>query len=216
MFMVGKDGFVPYSTAKEHLGISIQTLRKWADQGHVPSIRTPGGKRLYGIQKLINKDQESTKQSICYCRVSSQGQKDDLKRQIEFMSKKFPGHRIVSDIGSGINFKRKGFLSILNLASQGMVDQVVVAYRDRLCRFAFELVEWILQRHGVKLLVLNQKVESSEQSELAEDLLSIINVFNCRVNGKRKYGRGKTEGSKEQEDRETDSESKQEIQTQGK
>mmetsp|Transcript_9767 Transcript_9767/g.29585 ORF Transcript_9767/g.29585 Transcript_9767/m.29585 type:complete len:144 (+) Transcript_9767:2038-2469(+) len=105
------------------------------------------------------------------------------------MQERFPGHRIVTDIGSGINFKRKGLRTVLALASKGSIDEVVVAYRDKLCRFAFELVEWILQTHGVKLLVLNDSLESSssDQSELAEDLLAIINVFNCRVNGRRKY-----------------------------
>lgn len=201
----GKDGsggpFIPYHTAKEQLGISVQTLRKWADEGLIPSIRTPGGQRLYGVQQYLGTTKEGknteTKQKFCYCRVSSQGQKDDLQRQIEYMSDKFPNHKIISDIGSGINFRRKGLRSIIQMASQGMVEQVVVAYRDRLCRFAFELIEWIFQIHGVELLVLNQEVDSSGNTELAEDLLAIVNVFNCRVNGKRKYK--KHQGSKTEE-----------------
>ena len=197
---------MPYRRAKDTLGISAQTLRKWADNGLIPSIRTPGGVRLYNISGFLDKKSSANSaKSICYCRVSSKGHTNDLERQVKFMSEQFPEHTIISDIGSGINFKRKGFLSILNMASQGMVKQVVVAYRDRLCRFAFELVEWMLQRYGVELVVLNQNVESSGQSELAEDLLSIINVFNCRVNGKRKYAREKRENEKEQEDRKTGS-----------
>lgn len=167
------------------------TLRKWADQGLFPSIKTPNGTRLYNVAKFINGQnpikENNDKESICYCRVSSQGQKDDLQRQIQYMQEKFPNHKIVSDIGSGINFKRKGLRSIIELATKGGVKQVVVAYRDRLCRFAFELVEWFFQIHKVELLVLNQEVDSSEEKEMAEDLLAIINVFNCRVNGKRKY-----------------------------
>lgn len=111
----------------------------------------------------------------------------DLNRQIEYMRERFPNHRVIHDVGSGINFKRRGLRAILEMACKGTVSQVVVAYRDRLCRFAFELVEWVLRTHGVELLVLNESVESSGQAELAEDLLAIINVFNCRVNGKRKY-----------------------------
>ena len=114
------------------------------------------------------------------------------------MQEKYPNHKLISDIGSGINFKRKGLRTILELSSKGMVSEVVVAYRDRLCRFAFELVEWFLQLHGVKLLVLHENLDSSGQSELAEDLLAIINVFNCRVNGKRKYTK-KTETKEEKE-----------------
>jgi len=199
--MTGCDNeFKTTKEAKKALGVTEDTLRRWADKGLFPSVRTPGGHRLYNITQYLEArkngfqtEEKSTeqKQSICYCRVSSIGQRDDLERQISYMRSKFPNHNIVSDIGSGINFKRKGLRSILELASKGVVSEVVVAYRDRLCRFAFELVEWILQLHGVKLLVLHENLESSEQSELAEDLLSIINVFNCRVNGKRKYKKTK-------------------------
>jgi excisionase family DNA binding protein len=187
--------------AKEALGVKEDTLRRWADSGLFPSIRTPGGQRLYNVQQYIehrknNFEEEKTsnieKQKICYCRVSSNNQKDDLERQISYMSEKYPQHRIISDIGSGINFKRKGFRTMLELSCKGHIEEIVVAYRDRMCRFAFELVEWILQTNGVKLVVLHKNLESSGQSELAEDLLSIINVFNCRVNGKRKYKKEKS------------------------
>lgn len=193
-------GYKTTKEAKEALGVKEDALRRWADAGLFPSIRTPGGQRLYNIQQYIEHKKnnfqseqriETEKQRICYCRVSSNNQKDDLQRQVEYMSEKFPTHKIISDIGSGINFKRKGFRTMLELACKGFVEEIVVAYRDRMCRFAFELVEWILQTNGVKLVVLHQNLESSGQSELAEDLLSIINVFNCRVNGKRKYKKDK-------------------------
>lgn len=210
-----KRGFSTTKEARKQLQVSEASLRRWADQGLIPSIRTPGGQRLYDVEQFISDrgnqatnseiTQELPCQKICYCRVSSHGQKDDLQRQIEYMSQQFPDHTIISDIGSGINFKRKGLRSILQLASKGMVEQVVVAYRDRLCRFAFELVEWFLQIHGVELVVLHQNMESSGQSELAEDLLAIINVFNCRINGKRKYTRHKEPIPEEQEESKADS-----------
>jgi putative resolvase len=205
------DQYVTTSKAKKALGVTEDTLRRWSDKGLFPSIKTPGGQRLYNISKYIsaqNKDEpKSEKEAICYCRVSSQGQKDDLKRQIEYIQEKFPNHKIVSDIGSGINFKRKGLRSIIELATKGGVSEVVVAYRDRLCRFAFELVEWFFQIHQVKLLVLNKEMDSSKETELAEDLLSIINVFNCRVNGRRKYKKTKGEDKQDSEELKTSSES---------
>ena len=185
--------YITTRKARELFGVSEDTLRRWANQGDIQHIRTPGGKRLYAATKYINNqkeedyDNQKEKERICYCRVSSASQKEDLLRQEKYMQEKFPRHRIISDIGSGINFKRKGLRSILEMSIKGNVEEVVVAYRDRLCRFAYELIEWLLHQNGVKLLVLNEKVESSENSELADDLLSIINVFNCRVNGKRKY-----------------------------
>jgi predicted site-specific integrase-resolvase len=121
------------------------------------------------------------------------------------MQENYPGHKIITDIGSGINFKRKGLRSIIQMACKGLISEVVVAYRDRLCRFAFELVEWILQINGVKLLVLNSTLDSTGTNELAEDVLAIINVFNCRINGKRKYKnsskeqKGKNNGQSSQE-----------------
>jgi predicted site-specific integrase-resolvase len=118
------------------------------------------------------------------------------------MQQQFPDHCIITDVASGINFKRKGLRSILELAAKGMVSEVVVAYRDRLCRFAFDLLEWILCLHGVKLLVLNKSLESNclsggQSAELAEDLLAIINVFNCRVNGQRKYKKSHPKGAQD-------------------
>jgi len=193
------ESFITSKKAKQSLGVCESTLRRWADNGTLSSIRTPGGQRLYSIKHLLNTNKHpsantvnesgvpGTNKRVCYCRVSSRNQRDDLERQVTSMREQFPGHQIIQDIGSGINFKRTGLRSILEMASKGLIREVVVAYRDRLCRFAFELVEWVLLTNGVKLVVLNQGVESSENSELAEDLLSIINVFNCRVNGRRKY-----------------------------
>lgn len=208
--MVGVDaGSVPtrpeYVTtrqAKSILQVSEATLRSWADNGLCPSIRSPGGKRMYNVFAFIRDRTTSAdsgrpaelRKHFCYCRVSSSNQKDDLSRQVLYMQSRFPEHTVITDIGSGINFKRKGLRQLLELASKGLVGQVVVAYRDRLCRFAFELVEWVLRLHGVELLVLNETLDagsesggSTSTSELAEDLLAIINVFNCRVNGRRKY-----------------------------
>lgn len=187
--------YVTTKNARRILGVSEESLRSWADKGLINCIRTPGGQRLYAINSFIQShtstidEQHTELKRICYCRVSSQGQKDDLERQVKHMRDQFPTHSIITDIGSGINFKRKGLRTILELAMSGAISEVVVAYRDRLCRFAFELVEWILQFHKVKLVVLNQTLdaETSDRSELAEDLLAIINVFNCRINGKRKY-----------------------------
>jgi putative resolvase len=199
--------------AKEKLQVSEQTLRRWGDQGFIKCIRTPGKQRLYDVDSYILNKQDIVHetieevQKICYCRVSSRGQKDDLERQVSYMQQQFPDHKVITDIGSGINFRRKGLRAILELASQGLISEVVVAYRDRLCRFAFELVEWILHLHGVKLVVLHQNMDASEQSELADDLLSIIQVFNCRLQGRRKYSHRKNTEKNSQESSQYDEES---------
>lgn len=211
--------FITTRETKKIFGVNEDTLRRWADNGKIEYIRTPGGKRLYNVEQYINSNtqhnnddntitysnnseetynKEIQNPNICYCRVSSRNQKEDLERQVKKMQEQFPGYQIITDIGSGINWKRKGLRSILDLANKRLIQKVVVAYRDRLCRFAFELIEWLLQQNQVELLVLNSSMESGQDTELAEDLLAIINVFNCRFNGRRKY-KSKKESEAEDE-----------------
>ncbi len=200
--------FVTSKNAKARIGVHGHTLREWADTGLINFIRTPAGQRLYDVQSFIQKSHKgiddhtiNDKLRLCYCRVSSHSQKDDLERQVHFMQSKHPDHTVISDVGSGINWKRKQFRAVLELAMRGRIQEVVVAHRDRLCRFAFELVQWMLETNGCRLVVLDQGVGASQQSELADDLLAIVQVFTCRSNGRRKYGK-KTEnfvGSTEEE-----------------
>lgn len=103
------------------------------------------------------------------------------------MHELFPDHEIVTDIGSGLSFKRKGFISILERSLQGNVEELVVAHRDRLCRFGFDLVDWIVSKNGGRIMVLDNP-EVSTYTELTQDLLSILHVFSCRLHGLRKYG----------------------------
>jgi putative resolvase len=178
--------FMPSRKAASYLGVCANTLRKWADEGKIKHIRNPAGQRLYDVKSI--EQSSSTCKSYCYCRVSSHKQKDDLERQKEFMQEKYPTHNTITDIGSGINFKRKSLLWLLEQASLGNVNEIVVAHRDRLSRFGFELIEWFLTKYNVKLVVLD-KSESSPQQELVTDLLSILTVFSCRVHGLRKYAK---------------------------
>jgi putative resolvase len=188
--------FVPASVAESALGVCQSSLRQWSDAGLIKFFRTLGGKYRYLIESLIHADpyadssaseQKPPRQKICYCTVSSAGQKSDLDRQVRYMQEKHPGHTIIKDVGLGINFRRKGLQTILELSFRG-VEEVVVAYRDRLCRFAFELLAWIFQKHGVRLVVLDDQVGSGED-ELSKDLMVIVQVFCCRANGKRKYSK---------------------------
>ena len=196
-----KSNYVTSQVAEKVLGVHSNTLRRWADTGKIDYVRpTIRGKRLYNVNQVLlsnsNDDSPSNKErKICYCRVSSKSQRDDLQRQVKFMEELHPGACIITDIGSGINFKRKGLQSIIKKAKEGEFNELIVAYRDRLCRFAFDLVEFMLKLHGVKLTVINSnKEESSENSELAEDLLSIIHIFNCKAMGKRRYSKTKNQG----------------------
>ena len=187
--------------AKEVLGVCDNTLRKWADSGRIATIRnSERGKRFYDIKSFcrlqnLSESENSVvhtnpKRTICYCRVSTPNQKDDLKRQVEAIRSKFPDATIIQDIGSGINWKRKGLISLIQKVKDGEVERVVIEHRDRLCRFAYELLEEIFKLYSVEIVVLNQTTEEPNK-ELCEDILSIIHVFSCKAMGKRRYKKQK-------------------------
>lgn len=180
-------------------GISKSTGRRWISSNKIIKQRKPSGHYLYLLPSSANfkieKSANFFRKKIAYCRVSSIKQQDDLSRQIAFFQSQYPDYEIIKDIGSGLNFKRKGLLKLLELSNSGFVQQVVVSSKDRLCRFGFELVEWIFLQNNTKLLVLEQVNKNPEQ-EFAEDILSILQVFACRWNGKRRYNSIKNEKNK--------------------
>ena len=165
------------------LGVCMNTLRKMADDGRIETIRV-SGQRRYNVESYLGLQQQQS--TICYCRVSSHKQRDDLERQVAFMQEKYPQAEVIKDIGSGLNFKRKGLKAILERAMRGDRIHVVVAHRDRLARFGSELVRFVIESNGGQLVVLSEDSLSPEQ-ELTKDLLNIIHVFSCRMHGLRHY-----------------------------
>ena len=186
--------------ACEILGLHASTLRRWDRESKIEVVRSVGKKRLYNVKTFIeNSDYKPLntveKQSVCYCRVSSPKQKDDMERQVAFMREQYPKFNIIEDVGSGINWKRKGLITILQGAFAGRIKTVVVAHRDRLARFGFELLEYIFNYHDVELVVLDKEKHQSLEQELAEDLLAITHIYSCKQMGRRRYSR-KTTGGK--------------------
>ncbi|MFN7852612.1 MAG: IS607 family transposase, partial [Dolichospermum sp.] len=179
--------YIPLRKAVEFLGLHPNTLRRYADEGKIKSIKNPAGQRLYDVESYIRGDSIRTP-TICYCRVSSSKQRDDLDKQIAYMQSLYPDAEIIKDIGSGLNFKRKGLRSLLDRLLQGNKFILVVACRDRLARFGFELVQYMVEQNGGQIVVLDKTVHCP-QSELTQDLLSILPVFSCRMHGLRKYSK---------------------------
>lgn len=182
------------SEAANILGVKPGVLRTWDERGLIKTIRTPGGTRLFDISSLTPDKQfnRTERKVILYSRVSSAKQKDDLERQKEYIRSNLPdkysGATVdnISDIGSGINFKRSGLLQILGRVKEGKVSTIVVASRDRLARFGFELIEWLCNEYETKILVLDSE-DTTPESELGKDLMAIVQVYCCRWNGKRRY-----------------------------
>ena len=180
--------------ASKILGVHWQTLRNWDTNGLIETIRTPGGKRMYNVNKYL---QENNKQEIltdkierkkvCYCRVSTLGQKSDLNHQIDLMKSKYPNYEIVQDIASGLNFNRPGLNKIIKMSLNNELEELIVMYKDRLTRFGFELIETIIKEASNGKITVINKTDESPEEELTKDLVSIINVFSAKLNGMRKY-----------------------------
>ena len=177
------------------LNYSVKTLQKWDRDGILkPQTRTKTNRRLYSHDQLIqftNSNILKKRKNIIYCRVSSSSQKDDLKSQKDFLID-FTRNMGLSiddtytDIGSGMNFKRKNFLKLLEEVQNNEVESVTIAHKDRLCRFGYELIEHIFNKNNVKINLINDDRLSPEQ-ELCQDLTSIVHVFSSRLYGLRKY-----------------------------
>ena len=185
-----------YSTKKvtEILGVTAQTLRNWDKEGKLkPSYVKSNGYRYYSEESIMSYTQErKTKKNlnvVGYARVSSKKQSDDLERQINnlntYISSKYDSFDIITDIGSGINYNKPGLKKLIEKINKKEVDLIIVPYKDRLLRFGFELVEYFAELNNVKIEVL-EKIDKNQDEELVEDLVQIITVFSCKMQGKRK------------------------------
>ena len=169
-----------------------QTLRNWDKSGKLKPayVDTETGYRYYTDEqlRLYNGEKMRDKQVIGYCRVSSAKQKNALDRQIEnvkaYMYARGYQFSIISDIGSGINYNNKGLKRLMDMIQKEEVSKIVILYKDRLVRFGFELIENICTSKGIEIEVIDNS-EKSDEEEIVEDLVQIITVFSCRLQGKR-------------------------------
>lgn len=178
----------------ELIGKNKQTLREW-DKRNVlkPHHTAPTGYRYYSQEQLnhyfgFKGLKTNTKKVIGYCRVSSNKQKDDLERQVEnvktYMIARGYSFDVITDIGSGINYNKKGLNQLIDLITNSEVEKVVILYKDRLLRFGYELIETICEKYGTSIEIIDN-TEKTEEQELVEDLIQIVTVFSCRLQGKR-------------------------------
>lgn len=185
-----------YTTGKfaKLLHLTPKTIQRWDKLDILKPIKmSDTGRRMYSHQQYLdyfNMQNKEIKTTYSYCRVSSSNQKDDLSRQIDYV-KQFAYNKgivctVLSDIGSGLNYKRKNLLELLTLITANKVDELIIAHKDRLVRFGFELFEWLCVKYDVKLTVIDNK-QSSPAEEISKDLISIIHVFSSRFYGIRKY-----------------------------
>ena len=182
-------------TVTQILGVTAQTLRNWDREGKLkPAYIKGNGYRYYSEESILAYTQErKTKKNlnvIGYARVSSEKQLDDLERQVnnikEYISSKYESFDIITDVGSGINYNKPGLLKLIEKINKKEVDLIVILYKDRLLRFGFELVEHFAKLNNVSIEILDNKMDKTQDQELVEELVQIITVFSCKLQGKRK------------------------------
>lgn len=183
--------------AAEYIRRHPKTLERYDNEGVLKAHRTKTNRRYYTQSQLddfLNRDgeeDETNKKIVAYARVSSNHQKNDLKNQLSFIrnytnAKGFILDEELSDIGSGLNYKRYNWNKLLDQVDQNQVKQIYITYKDRFVRFGFDWFDSFCKKHGCEIIVLNN-VDTSPEQEVANDLISIIHVFSCRVYGLRKY-----------------------------
>ena len=176
--------------ASELLGVTPKTLREWEKEGKISSVRTEGGHRRYEVKDLIGSKKEKSL-TVAYARVSSHEQREDLKRQElvleSYCAKQGYDFELISDLGSGMNYKKKGLVKVIKLLCSGQIDRLVIAHKDRLLRFGSELIFTLCEIFGCEVVIINKSSESTFEEDLAQDVLEIITVFSARLYGSRSH-----------------------------
>lgn len=179
--------------AAKFLGVSISTLRRWEKEGKLIPEKTPGGHRRYDkdvLLSFINK-KKNIKLTIAYARVSSHDQKEDLNRQVENISNycfaRGYQFKVISDLGSGLNYNKKGLQELIELICSNEIERIVINYKDRLIRYGYELIEEVCKHHNVAIEIINHTEDKTYDQELVEDMLSIVTVFSSRLYGSRSH-----------------------------
>jgi putative resolvase len=176
------------------IGRTTNTLQKWDRKGILKAHRSPTNRRYYTHDQylqyrgLVAQEHGLT---VVYTRVSGMAQKPDLANQVKALEVYCQERHIhvnewMSDIGSGLNYKRKQFNHLMEMIELGQVKRVIIAHRDRLVRFGYDYFEAFCERHQTEIIAINAEALSPEQ-ELVRDLLAIVTVFSARLHGLRSY-----------------------------
>ena len=179
------------------LSVTPQTVRRWEREGKITAFRSVGDTRYFTHEQYLALSGQSSKSEsfpencVIYARVSTRNQKDDLQNQILFLrqfcnARGMIVSRVYEDYGSGLNYKRKNWNRMLDEVMDRKISTIVVAHKDRFVRFGFDWFDHFCERFGCRIFVVNNETLSPE-SELVEDIVSILHVFSCRLYGLRKY-----------------------------
>jgi len=174
--------------AKQMLGVQTKAIQAWDKEGKIRVIRTPGGRRRIPESEILRIQgiEREKRKIIGYARVSSYSQKDDLEWQIEIIKSKNVD-TIITDIGSGLNEKRRNFKKLLRMVMRREISKIVISYPDRLTRFGFETLRDFFLSFGTEIEVINEDVYASPQEEMVKDLITVIAYFSGKLYGMRSH-----------------------------
>lgn len=180
--------YISISDMAKRLGVSISTLRRWDEEGRGPkSIRTRGGQRRYEV--VGSKEAPSKRVTIAYARVSSHDQQEDLKKQQKILemycAAKGWSYEIIADLGSGMNYRKKGLKQLIDAILDGKIERLVLTHRDRLLRFGAELIFSLCEARNVEVVLIHQGETPTFEEELARDVSEIVAIFSARLYGAR-------------------------------
>lgn len=184
--------YIKIGEAARLFGVTPQTVRRWEREGAVlPVRRSKGGTRYYDLNQLLGLKELESDLTVAYARVSSRDQKEDLKRQVErlemYCTAKGWTYEVIQDLGSGVNYRKKGLKRLIEKILNRQVKRVVLTHKDRLLRMGAELVFALCEARNVEVLIINQGEEPTFEEELVQDVLEIITVFSARMYGARSH-----------------------------
>ena len=188
--------YLSIGEAATYLGVAVSTLRRWERNGKLESTyRTIGGHRRYDfniLQKLCGQFVEKTKKVIAYARVSSHDQKADLEVQANRLEQycqdqQFDNVEVIQDLGSGLNYNKKGFKKLLKMIVLGQIEHLIVVHKDRLLRFGADIIFQLCQLHNIKVTILEQYQDTNLESSLVADVIELMTVFSARLYGSRSH-----------------------------
>jgi putative resolvase len=189
--------YLSIGASADLLGISTSTLRLWEKTNQfIPAFRTKGGHRRYKLDQVMSLRGDvapNKKQTLhlAYARVSSSDQKDDLARQKkslqEYCQKDNIEYEIISDLGSGLNYKKRGLKKLIKMILSGTVKRIVLTHKDRLLRFGSEIIFHLCSFFRTEIVMIHEEESLSDEIQLARDVLEIITVFSSRLYGRRAH-----------------------------
>jgi len=183
--------YITSSQACTQFHITRATLKRWSDTGKIQCVKLSSKKMLYDLDSIIKNDDIDSRINVIYARVSNTKQFSDLKTQVQLLSsfmvaKGVKPDQIFEEVASGMNEDRTELNKLIQLVIEKKVNKVYISYKDRLTRFGFDYFKNWFSKFGTAIEVVNSTREEDFQTELTQDLISVIHHFSMKMYSNRR------------------------------